>query len=64
MQIDVNEAYAFVLKKVYNPLILKTEEGNQLALCMRDDTIEMTVPGSGKHYQVNMVTGEIFKMYE
>ena len=62
VNLSVNDAGDMVAEHVYNPLILRTSEGNELGLCMRDDTIEMTVPGSDKHYRVDMKTGEIHEM--
>ncbi len=50
------------LTEVFNSVILKTGEGNRLALCMRDDTIEMKVVGSSVWHRVNMETGIISPM--
>lgn len=41
MEIDVDESGQVRLKKVFNPIILKTEEGNSLSLCMRDGDFEI-----------------------
>lgn len=59
MKIEVNEQGSLVLKEVYNSIILETEEGNKFAICMRDDTVEMTVAGSDKWFRANMDTGQI-----
>ena len=59
MKIDIAEDYTIILKEVFNSLVLETEEGNRFAVCMRDDTIEMTVPGSDKWFRANMKTGDI-----
>ncbi len=48
-----------VLKEVFNSIILETAEGNSFAICMRDDTVEMTVVGSGKWYRANIQEGTI-----
>lgn len=48
-----------VLKEVYNSVILETAEGNRLAVCMRDDTVEMRVMDTGKWHRADMRTGEI-----
>lgn len=61
MVVSVNEHGDLVLEEVYNSVILKTSEGNEIAICMRDDTFEMTVVGSGKWHRVNMQTGDIEK---
>jgi len=62
MEIDVDEEYNMIAKKVYNPLILETSEGNKVAICMRDDTFEITVPGSDRHFRVDVETGNIYEM--
>ena len=59
MKISVLEDYTMVLKEVFNSVVLETEEGNRFAICMRDDTVEMTVAGSDKWFRANMETGEI-----
>jgi hypothetical protein len=51
-----------VLKEVYNSIILETSEGNQFAICMRDDTVEMKVVSSDISYRADMKTGCINKM--
>lgn len=61
MKIDVNERRIIILKEIYCDTVLETEEGNQLSVVMRDDTIEMCVPGK-EHYRVDMKTGEIRKL--
>ncbi len=48
-----------ILKEVYNSVVLETSEGNQFAICMRDDTFEMKVVGSDKWYRAEIVTGDI-----
>ncbi|MCZ6897669.1 MAG: hypothetical protein O7D95_03020 [Betaproteobacteria bacterium] len=50
------------LQEIYCNTVLETEEGNQLAICMRDDTIEMSVVGSDKWFRANMKTGVIHEM--
>ena len=50
------------LQEIYGNTVLETAEGNQLAICMRDDTIEMKVVGKGGWYRVNMQTGAIENM--
>ena len=41
MKINVNEGRDFVLEEVYLPVVLRTREGNEYGICMRDDTIEI-----------------------
>jgi hypothetical protein len=59
IEVDNSDGGAIVLKEVFNSVILETEEGNRFAICMRDDTVEMTVVGSDKWYRANMKDGEI-----
>ena len=59
MKIEVNEQGSIVLKEVYNSIILETEEGDKFAICMRDDTVEMTVAGSDMWHRANMDNGKI-----
>jgi hypothetical protein len=61
MKIDVDniDGGTLVLKEVFNSIVLETEEGNRFAICMRDDTVEMTVIGSEKWFRANMQEGTI-----
>ena len=59
MEIEVNEQKQIVLKKVFDTIILQTEEGDKLAIYMRDNVIEMSVAGSEKWYRTNLDTGDI-----
>jgi len=67
MKIEVMESGNLKLKEVYNGLILETEEGNQISVCMRDDTFEINVmPKDKKHcdnwHRADMNTCRIEKM--
>ena len=57
--VDSADGGTLVLKEVFNSLVLETEEGNQFAICMRDDTVEMTVVGSNRWFRANMQKGTI-----
>lgn len=59
MKIEIAEDYTMVLKEVFNSIVLETEEGNRFAICMRDDTVEMSVPGSGIWFRADMATGKV-----
>ena len=54
----------FVLEQIYNSILLRTREGNEFAICMRNDTVEMKVclgdPRQDRWYRANMQTGEIY----
>jgi hypothetical protein len=62
MRVSVNSDGGLTLKEVFSGLALETAEGNMLAVCMRDDTVEMQVVGSGRWFRANMETGEIYEM--
>ncbi|MCP3683568.1 MAG: hypothetical protein GY861_12845 [bacterium] len=65
MKIEVAEDRTVLLKEIYCNTVLETAEGNQLAICMRDDTIELNVVKLHPcWHRVNMQTGEIFPMVE
>lgn len=61
MRIEVGQEGNLILKEVFNPVILETAEGNMLVAAMRDDTVELHVPGTDKRYRVDMETGEIYQ---
>ena len=48
MKIETNDDVIF-LKEVYNTIILKTNEGKCLYLCMRDGGFEMSVDNKNWH---------------
>ena len=62
MRVETDGEGVIVLKEVYNSVILETAEGKKLAICMRDDTFEMTLAGSDKWFRVDPNTGEINKL--
>lgn len=53
------DGVTFILKEVYNSVVMETQEGNQIAICMRDDTFELTVVGSGDWYRADIKNGKI-----
>jgi len=62
MDISVSLKGALVLREIYEGVLLKTKEDNELLICMRDGNIEMCVPGSDKWFRVEMETGDIKEM--
>jgi len=68
MKIDVTENGIIVLKEVFSGVLLETEEGNGIGVCMRDDTLEINVIPKGSlvdnWWRVNMQTGQIHKEVE
>jgi len=59
MKLEINEQGQYVLKDVFNSIILETTEGNKFVVCMRDDTVEMKVADSDEWYRADMDTGKI-----
>lgn len=66
MKIEVNEDRVMVLKEVFSGIALETQEGNQVGICMRDDTFEINVMpngvNTGKWFRVNMQTRTVEEM--
>ena len=63
-QVEVDGSICLVLREVHNGLLLETEEGNRIAVSMRDDTFEIAVLGNKEEpiqsmYRVNMKNGNI-----
>ena len=65
MKIDLSEKYNIVLEEVFNPVLIRTAYGNAIAVCMRDETIEIIVKPKhklGKSYRVDMQKATIEPM--
>jgi hypothetical protein len=66
MKIDIGPHNNMRLREVFSGILLETEEGNQIGVCMRDDTLEINVCPDGKNsdnwWRVNMQAGTIEKM--
>ena len=66
MKIDVDQHGSLVLKEVFSGVLMETSEGNQVGICMRDDTIELSICPGGKYtnnwWRVNMQTGKVENM--
>jgi hypothetical protein len=58
MKIETDSKGNIILKEVFSSLILETEEGNRIAVCMRDNTFEIQTPG-GRWHRVDMEYGTI-----
>ncbi len=65
MKIEVTEANGLLLKEIYSGVTFETSHGNQMTLCMRDDTFELSVtPESGcptRRFRVDMAKCEIVR---
>ncbi len=61
MKIEVNRDGVFVIKEIFGDTVIETKEGNRLAVCLRDDTVEMCVAGKN-FYRADMKTGEILQV--
>ena len=66
MKIDIDENGTIRLCEVFSGILLETEEGNQISVCMRDDTLEINVMPKGENtknwWRVNMQNGTIANM--
>ena len=64
MKVEIDEKGSIVLKEIYSGILLETKEGNQIGVCMRDDTFEINVLPKGfqgQWHRVNMQTTTIEK---
>lgn len=66
MKIEVSEDGYILLREVFNGIMLMTEEGHSLGICMRDDTFEINVMPKGDNencwQRVNWLTKNISRM--
>lgn len=66
MKVDIDQHNNLRLKEVYSGVLLETSEGNQIGVCMRDDTFEINICPDGKNkdnwWRVNMQTGTVENM--
>lgn len=57
---------SLTIREVYAGLLLQTEEGNEISICMRDDTFEINVMPGGKHtsnwWRVDMQKGTVDRL--
>lgn len=62
---DPSDGGSLVITEVYSGFLMRTDEGNEISICMRDDTFEINVCPKGEHtgnwWRVNMQTGEFYK---
>ncbi len=65
MRVDIGNEY-ITLKEVYSGILFETQEGNRLAVCMRDDTFEINILPKGQEgdnwHSIDMKTGEVFSL--
>jgi len=65
MKIDIDQHNNLRLKEVFSGILLETEEGNQIGVCMRDDTFEINVlpkDRTGHWHRVDMQRSKIVSM--
>ena len=59
---EPTEGGVLVITECYCGVIMRTSEGNEIGICMRDDTFEVNVMPNGEHtgnwWRVNMESGE------
>ena len=68
MKVKVTEDYGIMVEEVYSGFTMRTSEGNEIHICMRDDTFEINICPKGvdtrNWKRVNMQTGKIIDMKE
>jgi len=47
MKLEITEDGTLCLKEVFSGVLLETAEGNQIGICMRDDTFEINIKPNG-----------------
>jgi hypothetical protein len=63
MKIKIGQNREIILQEIFCNVVLETAEGNQVAICMRDDTIELNIVKYHPcWYRIDMQTGEVNKM--
>ena len=66
IRIGIHEDGGLCLREVYSGIRLQTAEGNEIGICMRDDTFEINVMPGGEHtnnwWTVDMATGTIKRL--
>lgn len=45
MKISVDKDGNLLLEEVYNPIVLKSKDGEEISICMRDTGFEITYDG-------------------
>jgi len=63
MKINASNGRDLVLTEIFNGVLLRTAEGNEIGICMRDDTVEINIiTGDGGWHRIDMQKGTINKM--
>lgn len=62
MKISISCLGDLIVEEIFSGITIQTEEGNRFGICLRDNTVEMSVSGSNKYYRANMDTGDIEEM--
>lgn len=60
MKIDTNEKGLIILKEVYRGVVLETNDGEYMTICMRDTGFDFTYEGNCYFAQKGVIT-KIFK---
>ena len=57
-----------IVEEVYAGFLMRTREGNEISICMRDDTFEINILPQGKHtnnwWRVDMKEGTIVNEFK
>lgn len=66
MKVSVTEKGNIAIEEVYCGFLMRTDEGNEISVCMRDDTFEINVMPQGKSennwWRIDMQKKTIGKM--
>lgn len=58
MKISVNEESNILLEEIFNSIILKTRDGEEMAICMRDSGFEFKYQGQWYSAQEGIIHKE------
>ena len=63
MRIEVSENGELLLTEIFSGVLMRTREGNEISICMRDDTFEINIiTYAGGWHRINMQDGTIRPM--
>jgi len=59
MIVEINENGILVLKEVFIPIVLESQDGEQLTICMRDTGFELNYVTPGIYRNIALKEGEV-----
>ncbi len=67
MKVDVAHDGGILLREVFRGVLMETQDGHAIGVCMRDDTFEINVTPKGftknSWWRVDMQKGTIYRMF-